>query len=184
MNAFVKHTKRLAAYFCAVLVIFSLIFSTSSCSFLEMSENEKMFVAVYKKYVEQNLENPETIEIVDIEARTDEKGGVAVRFQYKHQTEGGYFVTDSHYVVTSKITIDATLVELSGIQEIMYGSEVKAYNGQSVDIGFNVEKLVDGFGISSTSAKKNVEILTLWWAVQSTSTRDYNLKKINNAINN
>ena len=146
-----------------------------------LTKNEKMFVEAYKEYVEPTLENPESIEITSIREYTDENGGVVVYFRYKYTTDLGYSKQGSLYVVTNKITIDASLIDLSSSLLLSTSSDEKAiekYNGKSVKTGFVTEN-ISTLGITDEA----IIILSYWQRLQATYKWDaYNLDRINNAI--
>lgn len=170
MNAFIK---KAWPYICALIAIILVIIIISSFA---LTKNEKMFVEVYKEYVESTLENPDSIEITSITEYTDENGGVVVHLGYKYTTDVGYSKSDSFYVVTNTITIDATLIHLG--TSSYYENAVKKYNGQSVEKGFMTKSTSTLWGSSD-----EIEIINLWMAKQATSNWNaYDIDKINNAI--
>ena len=166
-------------WFWTIIAIVLLAIMGSSSPSSTLTENEKKFVEVYEEYIESTLENPESIEITNIAEYTDEKGGVVVYFSYKYTTDVGYTKDgDSLYVVTNRITVDASLIDLPMYSTFYDEQLIEKYNGQSVETGFVVKSNEVGNFIDEN------QILGLWKRLQATYKWDpYDLDRINNAIN-
>ena len=168
--------KQFLPYVLAVLSVVIVIILAASSS--QLTKNEKMFVDVYKQFVESTLENPESIEITSVTEYTDENGGVVVNFHYKYKTDVGYTKTDNLYVVTSRITIDASLIEFGMFGSSYYEGLVEKYNGCRVKRGFTTQNTS-----TLTSSSEEIQILSLWMSLQAKSDWDaYDVDAINKAI--
>ena len=152
--------------------------SLTSCGSL-LNEKSQDFVDCYNNYVKATIENSDTVVIERISETVDAKGGTLVYFTYEYTTDVGYKTSRSLYMVTSKITIDASLITLSESRESVYGDAVAKYNGKSVDKGFVAEK------IHSYSKDEDMQIISLWRSVQTDRSyeTEYDVDKINNSIN-
>ena len=164
-----------------ILLICLSVFLLTGCQdiFINSSKKERAFVTCYNNYVKPTLENSDTVVITSVSESVDANGGTLVRFKYEYTTDAGYKTSRSLYLVTSKITIDSSLITLSELNESMYGDKVVKLNGKSVDEGFVAES------IQSYSTNEDMQIISLWKSVQidRTYATTYDVDMINNLIN-
>ena len=139
-----------------------------------LKEKEQIFVDLYTECAMEYFENPQTVVINGITEYADTLGGTMVVFSYEHTTDAGYKETGTLSMVTSDITLDASLVTIpSHLNSV--GHWLTEHNGKTVAIGYvdDVDSLPGELG----------EIVFLWKYYQAKKTRtNYNLNRINDAL--
>ena len=139
-----------------------------------LKAKEQTFVDCYNSYAKEYFEKPETVIINSITEYVDEKGGSLVVFSYECTTSVGYKEQGRLCMVTSKITLDASLItlheELSG-----FAVWLTEHNGKSLDVGF-VDK-------ENSLTGDEGELLLMWQAYQAEQTRtNYSINRINKEL--
>ena len=150
----------------------------TSCNSTISNEKELDFVNCYNTYVKGTYVKSDTAVIKRVDETVDANGGALVHFTYEYTTSGGYKASRSFYMVTSKITIDSSLITLDEDEEILYKDEIFRLNGKSVDTGFVAKD------IPHNSKDEDIQIIRLWQRVQSGDlyTDAYDVDIINNLI--
>ena len=162
--------KKIIAFVLCICTLSTLLLT--GCGSLK--EKEQIFVDLYTECAMEYFENPETVVINEITEYADTLGGTMVVFSYEHTTDVGYKETGTLSMVTSDITLDASLVTIpSGLDA--FGYWLTEHNGKTVAIGYvdDVDSLPGDLG----------EIVFLWKNCQAKETRtNYNLNRINDAL--
>lgn len=172
-----KVVKYLALVLCLIVVSVSCFSCSNGNAPKKSDERQQKFIDCYNTYVKRSLVNSDTVTIKSITEDVDEKGGTLVHFTYEYTTDAGYRQQDSMYLVTSTITLDASLITLTELNQ-SYGDDIAKYDGKSVPAGFMKEYI---WGRSTEE-----KILDLWRQFQDDSKYAdddaYDIDEINEGI--
>ncbi len=162
--------KKIIAFVLCICTLSTLLLT--GCT--DLKAKEQTFVDCYNSYAKEYFENPETVVINDVTEYADELGGSLVVFSYEHTTDVGYKETGTLSMVTSDITLDASLVTVPSDLDT-FGYWLTEHNGKTVATGY----VDDVYSLPSDPS----EIVLLWKYYQAKETRtNYSINRINKEL--
>lgn len=167
------------------LVLVCCAFVFNACSKKKPQKNdEEVFCLCFKTYAYYACYSAQVGEIKDITVYKDNIGGVLAEITIDCQTDAGYKIKETYYLVMAEIMFSAEEITLSKWSEDLYKETINQHDGKKIEKGYFIERL-DMEDIGTDKYSPVYDRLLNWKILQAEYYEiEYDVEKINQILKN